>query len=314
MPLRPPAGFIRPGFDPLKNPNAPTIGTATAGNAQLSVTFTAPSNVGGSAITSYLAAARKTSDGTLTNASGAASPTVVTGLTNGDAYTATVVASNSYGSSVPSAASTSATPSSSPPIGSAFGGGFFAGQISTTGNGVADYNLVIGPKATAQTLTIIKYESSATAGTSSYINGPANTNAMTPLSSYPAAQFCKGLTVGGFSDWYLPAQNEFEICYYNLKPTTENNSTSSPALGGNNNSVPKRTTTYTDGIPAQTSASAFKVGGSEALTYYYWSSTQFDYAYSGMFQWTTGVYTGSENPITQKYAAYNVRAVRRVPV
>ena len=27
-----------------------------------------------------------------------------------------------------------------PVIGSAFGGGFFAGQISTAGNGVADYN------------------------------------------------------------------------------------------------------------------------------------------------------------------------------
>ena len=28
-----------------------------------------------------------------------------------------------------------------PPIGTAFGGGFYAGQISTAGNGIADYNL-----------------------------------------------------------------------------------------------------------------------------------------------------------------------------
>jgi len=30
------------------------------------------------------------------------------------------------------------------------GGGFFAGQISTAGNSIADYNLVVGPVASAQ--------------------------------------------------------------------------------------------------------------------------------------------------------------------
>jgi hypothetical protein len=34
-------------------PGAPTIGTATGGNAQASVSFTAPAVTGGSAITSY---------------------------------------------------------------------------------------------------------------------------------------------------------------------------------------------------------------------------------------------------------------------
>ena len=55
MPLRPPAGFIRPGYAPLKVPNAPTIGTATGGDASASVAFTAPTNVGGSAISQYTA-------------------------------------------------------------------------------------------------------------------------------------------------------------------------------------------------------------------------------------------------------------------
>ena len=32
-------------------------------------------------------------------------------------------------------------------IGDAYEGGFFAGQISTAGNGVADFNLVIGLNA-----------------------------------------------------------------------------------------------------------------------------------------------------------------------
>ena len=55
MPMHRPAGFIRPGYDPLKNPDAPTGASATAGDASASVAFTAPSNPGGSAITAYYA-------------------------------------------------------------------------------------------------------------------------------------------------------------------------------------------------------------------------------------------------------------------
>ena len=51
----PKGGFITAFYDPLQVPNAPTIGTATGGDAEASVAFTAPSNVGGSAITSYTA-------------------------------------------------------------------------------------------------------------------------------------------------------------------------------------------------------------------------------------------------------------------
>ena len=43
--------------DNLFVPDAPTIGTATAGNAQVSVAFTAPSDVGGDAVTLYGASA-----------------------------------------------------------------------------------------------------------------------------------------------------------------------------------------------------------------------------------------------------------------
>lgn len=87
-------------------PGAPTIGTATGGNAQASITFTAPAFNGGSAITSYTATS---SPGGFT-ASGASSPLVVTGLTNGTAYTFTVTATNIIGTGAPSAASNSVTP------------------------------------------------------------------------------------------------------------------------------------------------------------------------------------------------------------
>ena len=53
MSMRRPAGFISAFYDPLKNPNAPTSATASAGDASADVSFTAPSDVGGSAITGY---------------------------------------------------------------------------------------------------------------------------------------------------------------------------------------------------------------------------------------------------------------------
>jgi len=88
-------------------PGAPTIGTATAGNAQASVAFTAPANLGIPAvITQYTVTS---SPGGLT-ATGSASPIVVTGLSNGTAYTFTVTATNATGTGPASAASNSVTP------------------------------------------------------------------------------------------------------------------------------------------------------------------------------------------------------------
>ena len=87
-------------------PGVPIIGSATAGNAQATVSFAAPSSNGGSAITSYTVTS---SPGNLT-ATGAGSPLTVTGLTNGTAYTFTVRATNSVGSSAASSASNAVTP------------------------------------------------------------------------------------------------------------------------------------------------------------------------------------------------------------
>jgi len=88
-------------------PSAPTIGIATAGDAQASVAFTAPASNGGSAITAYTVASNP---GGLT-VTGASSPITVSGLTNGTAYTFTVTATNSVGTGAASAASNSVTPS-----------------------------------------------------------------------------------------------------------------------------------------------------------------------------------------------------------
>src|SRR5204863_1516413 len=75
---------------PASVPGAPTIGTATAGNAQATITFTAPASNGGSAITSYTATSKPRGF----TGSSATSPVTGTGLTNGTAYTFTVTATN----------------------------------------------------------------------------------------------------------------------------------------------------------------------------------------------------------------------------
>ena len=90
--------------------------------------------------------------------------------------------------------------------------------------------------------------------------------------SHPAAQFCEGLSIGGYSDWYLPARYELDIAYENLKPTTDSNNTS---WGINPYSVPERTVNRTAGAPAQTSVAAFQTGGAEAFAAaFHWSSTE----------------------------------------
>jgi hypothetical protein len=301
MSMRYQAGIVLPGYNPLLVPNAPTIGTATAGTASASVTFTAPADIGGGAITGYSVVS--TPEGVI--GTGASSPITVSGLTNGTAYTFKVFATNAYGPSPLSAASNSATPI--PAIGSAYGGGFFAGQIGTSS--VATHNLVIGPVASAQDASIqYKTSNTSTAGTTSDIDGPTNSSNMNNA-SHPAAQFCEGLSIGGFSDWYMPAKNELEVCYYSLKPTTTSNN-GGASSGVNPNAVPARASNYTAGTPAQTSAAAFQTGNAEAFTAgNYWSSTE----KLSLYAWRQNFSNGYQG-YSGKSTTLSVRAVRRVAV
>jgi len=87
-------------------PDAPTIGTATkTGTSTATVAFLPPASNGGSAITVYTA----TSLPSGVTATGTSSPITLTGLTSATAYTFTVTATNSIGTSSPSQASNSVT-------------------------------------------------------------------------------------------------------------------------------------------------------------------------------------------------------------
>ena len=193
-------------------------------------------------------------------------------------------------------------------IGQAFGGGYYAGQIGVSGT--ATHYIIVGPVASAQSTLQYKNANTDTPNADSAINGPQNTADMVAAGNstvYPAAHFCNDLVIGGFSDWYLPAKNELEVCYYNLKPSTTSNNTSS---GINANAVPARASNYTSGTPAQTSVTDFKDTGAEDFALdTYWSSTENTASTAFTQDFPNGFQFGAN-----KYPSYRVRAIRRVAV
>jgi hypothetical protein len=90
-------------------PDAPTIGTATAGDASAIIAFTAPASNGGATVSGYAATC---SEGTASKTgTGTASPITVSSLVNGTAYSCAVTATNTVGTGAASA-SVSVTPAS----------------------------------------------------------------------------------------------------------------------------------------------------------------------------------------------------------
>jgi hypothetical protein len=101
--------FLIIGIEPAGRPGAPTNVTATAGNAQATVSFTSPADDGGSTITGYTV----TSDpvgGVDSDAGTTATTHTITGLANGTPYTFNVTATSVAGIGPASAPSNSVTP------------------------------------------------------------------------------------------------------------------------------------------------------------------------------------------------------------
>ena len=98
---------------PVGVPNPPTGVIAVAGDAEATVTWSAPASDGGSPITEYTVVSDP--GGVTAVVDGATLTSTVTGLTNGIAYTFRVTATNAAGTSNPSAPSSAVTIGLPPP-------------------------------------------------------------------------------------------------------------------------------------------------------------------------------------------------------
>jgi hypothetical protein len=255
-------------------PNAPTIGTATAGDGQATTSFTAPVNNGGSPITSYTATSSPDNITSTLTQSGSGIITV-TGLTNETAYTFTVTATNAIGVSSSSVSSNSVTPDNLPAIGDFRAGGivFWVDPADNTHGlvcALSDYATQVawGCYGTGlPSVPNVAYNGGNPVGYGAEIgDGEDNTTGiLADCSSSPAALAARSYG----AEWFLPSINELNEIYIN-RATLE------------------------------------AVPGFSAFSNYYWSSTEYD-NFGAWFQYFSSgnqYYDGKNDP------GYSVRAVR----
>ena len=191
-------------------------------------------------------------------------------------------------------------------IGNAFGGGFFAGLIKVDGKSFA---LVVSPKLFGEFKGRWNASDDSVPGAEDYADGLANTNAMAAAGS-ELAKAVRGSVIEGFDDWYIPARDELELIYRNLKPTSQENSASFRD-GENPSSLPMGRH-YTEERPAQTGVAEFRADGAQALdAAWHWSSTQ--YGPSSSTAWIQVFSNGTQGYNRKSYEG-RARAVRRLPI
>jgi hypothetical protein len=225
---------------------------------------------------------------------------------------------------------TTTTPGPGPTlaIGDSYLGGYYAGLISYSCNGVATHRLIVAPKASGETTKQWKTVLSNSTGTNSVYDGWTNTNNMN-TTEHPLAQWARTQSIGGYGDWYIPSYYELEILYYNLKPTTTQNTIISSAYGNgggcgtlgyglNSYAVPARLTprAYTANLPARTTLEIFQTTHAFSAEVY-WSSTQGwpqsgDTTVANTQNFSNGEQTLLLN--TQKTKVYMARLIRREPL
>jgi hypothetical protein len=197
-------------------PGAPTSVVATASSGQVSVAFVAPASSGGASITSYTVTS---SPGGLT-ASGSSSPIVVTGLTNGTAYTFTVAAINSAGTGSYSSASSAVTPDVTYALGDVGPGGGLVFYISGSGlryeMAPKNWNDPTNAIAVDPAMSWCNVKTNVTGALGTAIGtGAANTLAMDAACTSGAGQAAADYAGGGKTDWFLPSLSELNaMCNY----------------------------------------------------------------------------------------------------
>lgn len=164
-------------------PGAPSVGTATPGNAAATLTWSAPASNGGSAVTGHqvrVVNSAGTQVGALRPAGASATSLTVTGLSNGSTYRLQVAATNSAGTGAYSALSNAVTPSNAAtvpgppvigvPVQGAIGGSLTATArwtppTSTGGSAITGYQVTaLRMSSTAADATVLSRTTSRVLG------------------------------------------------------------------------------------------------------------------------------------------------------
>jgi hypothetical protein len=204
---------------------------------------------------------------------------------------------------------------------------------------MARYSIIVAPKKQGSH-THIQLKSTKTPfpiGCQTLNDGWLSTNAMKHAGdekTYPAAWWARGLNINGYDDWYIPARDELELCWRNLKPTTDDNYVKenrsimqkfnyrvngaygdfSDKHGMNNNSFPIGDA-YTKRFPSQVENPLFKTRGMEAFDYgssRYFSSSEHHIGFAWAQFW--GVSGAGSQGILYKDGINWLRVVRRTVV
>jgi Bacterial Ig-like domain (group 3)/Pentapeptide repeats (8 copies)/Fibronectin type III domain len=196
-------------FVPATVPDPPTGLVATAGNGSATVTFTAPAFNGGSAILGYTVTCTSSDGGATGSASGAGSPIVVSGLTNGNTYACTATATNTVGPSVASGPSNSFVPATvpDPPT----------GLVATAGDGSATVTFTApafngGSAILGYTVTCTSSDGGAT-GSASGAGSPIVVSGLTNGNTYA----CTATATNAVGASIASAQSNSSVP---MKPTT----------------------------------------------------------------------------------------------
>ena len=206
-------------------------------------------------------------------------------------------------------------------IGEPYKGGFVVGKIQSDYDGNT-YGVIMagGEGGTPSNIGYgdeIEYSATDLVPPKTMADGYANTQAIINHPSYNALtnvimewlqnEINNGSGLNGYTDWYIPARDEFEMAYRLFKPTTRSNNTSTnrstegfndggTRYGINNNSIPSGSRYYTS-TPSQTNIVGFRMTDEEsqssreehALNGYYAFDPEYGFAFVRFY------FTSTEN-------------------